>query len=116
MPLYVEVQLDKPRRLRFDVNALADLEEKMGVSFAMLLHPSRAGFSSYRGLIWAGLKWEDRGLTLERAGNMLQTYFANGGTEDQLTEWIDKALVAAKIIKDTSKDDTEGNAKTEAAM
>jgi len=111
MKQYVEIELDKPRRLRFDVNAIADLEEKLGISFGHLLHPSRAGFSSYRGLVWAGLKWEDRGLTLERAGNMLQQYFANGGTEEQLTEWIDKALVAAKIIKDTS----QGNSMTEAA-
>lgn len=33
-----------------------------------------------RALLWAGLRWEDRGLTPERAGALISVWFKNGGS------------------------------------
>lgn len=66
----------KIRNLRFNVNALADFEEKTGMGFAMLMG-QRAVFASARAMIWAGLKHEDARLTIEDVGELLSDYLGD---------------------------------------
>ena len=67
--MYVNVELDdKPRRLRYQYNDIADVEEKAGLGIAAIFNEDRIGFHSIRLLIWGGLKWADHGLTIHRAG------------------------------------------------
>lgn len=61
------------RNLKFDVNALADFEQETGMGFAQLMK-QRAVFASARAMLWAGLKHEDRALTIEDVGNLLSDY------------------------------------------
>ena len=62
--MYVNVELDgKPRRLRYQYNDIADVEEKAGLGIAAIFNEDRIGFHSIRLLIWGGLKWADHGLT-----------------------------------------------------
>ena len=58
------------RNLKFDVNALADFEQEMGMGFAQLMQ-QKAMFGAARAMLWAGLKHEDRRLTLEYVGDLL---------------------------------------------
>lgn len=77
----------KKRTLRFDINALADFEQETGMGFGQLMS-TRAVFATARALLWAGLKHEDRALTVEKVGSLLGKYVQAGGQ-------IDKALTAA---------------------
>lgn len=63
----------RKRRLRFDVNALADFEQETGMGFAQLMR-QKAVFASARAFLWAGLKHEDRGLTIEACGDLIGEY------------------------------------------
>jgi hypothetical protein len=67
----ITVELDRTRHLKFTPNALADAEERMGVGYYSMIAPPLAGIRTIRCLLWAGLKWEDRSLTPEKIGNIL---------------------------------------------
>jgi hypothetical protein len=66
----------RKRRLKFNVNALADFEQETGMGFAQLMK-QRAMFASARAMLWAGLKHEDRGLTIDRVGELLSDYLTD---------------------------------------
>lgn len=101
----VAIELDKPRRLRFDVNALADLEEHLGVGIGKVME-QEANFRLLRALLWAGLKWEERGLTVERAGSLIQNYLSNGGDLEALATTLIEALHATSGLF-TGRGDSE---------
>ena len=108
---YVNIELDRPRRIRFDTNALCDAEEALGVGIGAMMN-QQMGFRAIRALLWAGLRWEDRGLTLERTGRLMQQFLENGGGFDALAEKVTSALLASGLFK-TQGD--EGNGEAEAA-
>lgn len=64
------------RNLKFDVNALADFEQEVGMGFAQLMR-MRAIFGSARAMLWAGLKHEDRGLRIEDVGELMTEYLSD---------------------------------------
>ena len=75
-----EIELaGKNRRIKFDYNALADLEKEAGAGIAKLFtDEANIGFNTIRLLVWSGLKHEERGLTLNRAGLMIEQYIEEG--------------------------------------
>lgn len=77
----------RKRHLRFDINALADFEQETGMGFGQLM-ATRAVFATARALLWAGLKHEDKALTVEKVGTLLGKFVQAGGG-------IDQALTAA---------------------
>jgi hypothetical protein len=107
---YVNIELDKPRRIRFDVNALSDAEEALGMGLGTVMQ-SQLGIRMIRALLWAGLKWEDRGLTLERTGTLIQKYLENGGDLGALGETLTRALMVSGLFESS-----EGNSEAEAAQ
>ena len=81
------------RSLKFDVNALADFEQETGMGFSQLMK-QKAVFGAARAMLWAGLKHEDRGLTIERVGELLSDYL--GDEEVEIGEHsIDSILMVA---------------------
>ena len=90
----------KERRLRYDINAAAEMEELMGGKSLLYVlgSPMAAGFSAIRVLLWGGLKHADKGLTLQRVGLMMQEYMEAGGNLGELAERIGEALKNSKII------------------
>lgn len=96
----VDLTLDKPRSLRYDLNALADVETLLGKPFGVVVGEMRAlGVVSLRALLWAGLRHEDRRLTVERAGALIQGYLEqDGNLLEQLYAKIDEALVKSKVF------------------
>src|SRR5690606_12461338 len=105
----VPVELDKPRRLRFDVNALADVEDAMGVGIGAIFQ-QQVGIRMIRTLLWAGLKWEDPGLTQQRAGLLLQKYLEQGGDLGALVDKLLEALKASGLVgkaEDPNADEAE---------
>jgi hypothetical protein len=81
----------KRRSLRFDLNALADFEQEVGMGIAQLMQ-TKAIFATTRALLWAGLKHQDRGLTVDRIGDLIGTYIKQGG---DLTLALQAAFQAA---------------------
>ncbi|MFT8313245.1 MAG: hypothetical protein ABF633_03205 [Clostridium sp.] len=72
----VVVNLDKERHLRFNLNALVLLEKETGRSMSELVPDEKSGKNGFdmemlRALLYAGLKWEDKDLTIDAVGDMI---------------------------------------------
>ena len=111
---YVEIELDgKTRLLRFDFNTVSELEERLGKGIIGVLTKEQVGFNMTRALYWAGLKWKDRGLTIERTGQMLQKEVEKGKSLNDLMEPVVNALMKSgllgKVDEDTEEDEEEKN-------
>ena len=110
--IYIEIG-GKERQLRYDVNAVADIEAVMGGQslIATMGNPGSLGMLAIRALLWGGLKHSERGLTLQRVGVMIQEYLDKGGALNGLMGKISDAIVAAGVLKvtdDESEDLPEG--------
>lgn len=91
----------RTRSLRFDMNAMSDFEQLTGMGLAQLMS-THAVFAATRALLWAGLKHQDRGLTIDRIGNLMQDYiYDKSGTVDELLEACLIAAIEQKAIPDT---------------
>ncbi|GAH73774.1 unnamed protein product, partial [marine sediment metagenome] len=71
---FVMLDLDKPRKFRFDLNSLVEIKLKYGVGLnemTTFLKECLSDPEKVRFLFWIGLKWEDKELTEEQVGRML---------------------------------------------
>ncbi|MED4840395.1 hypothetical protein P9695_08755 [Weizmannia sp. CD-2023] len=66
----VEVELDKVRHIRYTMNALAEIEDKLGYGLADL-DGKQLKIKEVRVILWAGLIHEDPELTEEQVGDMI---------------------------------------------
>jgi len=101
------------RTFRFDLNALADFEQEVGMGFAQLMK-SRAIFATARAMLWAGLKHEDSSLTIERVGDLLTDYMQQGGRVDEALQLAFKAAMDQGALGRPESVDTEDTAKNDA--
>lgn len=104
------ILLDKPRHLRYTANAVADIEEVMDCGLNTLLSTStKMGIRHARAFLWGGLKHEDRRLQapggLERAGDLIEVWYANRGTLDSLYVKIIEALKEDGWLKPMTAED-----------
>ena len=67
---YVDVELDRPRRLKYNMNALAELEDVLGKPMTQF-SAENVGIKELRALVWAGLLHESPDLTLREAGDLI---------------------------------------------
>ena len=110
-PVFITIG-GKERKLRYDINAAADMEELMGGKSLLYVmsNPMAAGFSALRILLWGGLKHAEKRLTPQRVGLMMQEYMESGGSIETLALKIGEAVRKSKILGEERKDDTdEGN-------
>lgn len=113
MSNYVEVELGgKNRKIKYGYNAIADLEVKAGMSLNSIVSDEQMGFNSIRLLLWAGLKGEDRGLTLDRVGMFIEGYMEDGGDLAEIAKLCIEALQKTKMFGNLK---AEGNGMTETA-
>jgi hypothetical protein len=107
------------RSLRFDVNALADFEQETGMGFAQLMK-QKAIFASARAMLWAGLKHEDRGISIDYVGDLLGEYITDEDvppgehTIDTILMVAFEAAIEQGALGLKKKDDAE--AQTAAAV
>jgi hypothetical protein len=82
----ISISLDKPRHLRFDINAMVTFEELTGLN--LLKEGARRqierdmSVSQFRAFLFACLVHEDKTLTLEQVGNLI--------TIENMQEILDK--------------------------
>jgi len=86
---------DKTYTLRYNFNAVCDLEEEAGYGIQTLFDPKKVGLNIIRLLIWAGLKWQDRGITKQRAGEILNLYIEQGGDYSELVNKASELLLTS---------------------
>lgn len=101
-PFEVNPKTQNPRKrtLRYDLNALADFEQEVGMGFAQLMQ-MKAAFATVRAITWSGLKHEDRALTIEKTGDLIGEYVKGsddgsreGGNINEILELCIETAVA----------------------
>lgn len=69
----VTIELDKARNLRYGLNALVKIEELIGKPITVI-DLSRLSISDLRNIVFAGLMHEDKELTSEKVGDLIDEY------------------------------------------
>jgi len=69
----VPIDLDKTRHLRYDFNALCEIEEGLGITLPELgtKLSGKIKLSDLRTVVWAGLIHEDESLSIKQVGALL---------------------------------------------
>lgn len=67
--VYVDITLDKPRKLLFTLNSIADFEKSTGKNFFDL--SGNMSVTDLRALFWACLRHEEPALTIETVGDLI---------------------------------------------
>ncbi|KXZ40008.1 hypothetical protein SAMN05661008_01532 [Alkalithermobacter thermoalcaliphilus JW-YL-7 = DSM 7308] len=89
----VAIELDKMRNLRFGVNAFCQIRDMLGKPLTSLTEYTE--FNELRVLFYCGLIWEDKELTLEKTGNIMDEGIEKHGLDyivEKLSEAIELAL------------------------
>ena len=93
----VPVHLDRPRTIKFDLNAFSELEEKYG-NMEKAFHAMQGGsMKAARTLLWAGLLHEDDTLTERQVGGMVTL-----DNLETVMDSISKALMEAMPQDETA--------------
>lgn len=85
----------KEKRLRYDFNAISDIEVHFGKGISAIFNEEQIGFNTIRVFYWGGLKWKDPGLTIERTGNLLFEKFQEYDGEEEAFEALMKPIFKA---------------------
>lgn len=86
---------DTMYELEYTVNSVCDLEEITGKGLGDIL--SVSGMSSIRALLWSGLIENLPGLTIKKAGVIVQEFLKQGTIEDLVTK-IGEAVEQAGFL------------------
>lgn len=101
----------KGKVLRFNMNALAALEDATGASL-LDMKPSKFGFKQQRAFVWAALLHEEPKLTLEQAGDLLDEVMDSPTEYNEVLEATLRAFAMAFPESKKSEDVTDPNAKS----
>ena len=81
----VTVELDKARNLRYGINALVKVEELTGKNITKL-DLDNISMKDLRAILFAGLYHEDKDLTPDKVGVLIDDYSDIGKIADKLGE------------------------------
>lgn len=87
----VTIELDKPRTLRYGMNALAKIEDITGKTI-LSLDLNSLGIKDLLVIVYAGLCHEDKELTIERVGDLLDEYADLTVVAEKLGEALTEAF------------------------
>lgn len=87
----VTLELDKPRGLRFGLNALVRVEEMIGKPISKL-DLDNISVKDMRTIIYAGLYHEDKNLTPERVGELIDDFSDINTVAEKLGEAMTEAF------------------------
>lgn len=86
----ITINLDKPRTLRYGMNALAKIEDLTGKSI-LSLDLNKVGIKDLLAIIYGGLYHEDKTLTIEMVGDLIDEY----SDLNEIAEKVGEALTSA---------------------
>lgn len=75
------INLDKPRVLKYDLNAFVLFEDASGKKLDDAFSSDAPNLVDVRALIWCGLVHEDRSLSQEEAGSLVEYGFGDSYAE-----------------------------------
>ncbi len=90
------INLDKARVLKYDLNAFVLFEETVGRPLDKAFDDGTPKLADLRALIWCGLVHEDRSLSLEEAGGLIEYGFGDAYS-DKLKWLLDECASAFKM-------------------
>ena len=94
----ITVELDKPRTLRYGMNALAKIEDITKKSIVSI-DLNNIGIKDLLAIIYAGLYHEDKSLTLDKVGDIVDEY----SDMNTIAEKVGEAFTLAfGNVKDTA--------------
>lgn len=98
----ITIQADKTRMLRFSINAMIEYKQARGEEIMSALARMNDGvdFEFIRYMFYLGLKHEDKELTEEKTGEILDILFEEHGIE-YVAELLGDAISKAFGIKET---------------
>ncbi len=100
------ITLDKPRTLRFTIDAVARLEGEEGCGLDELW-ARKQRIVALVALLYHGLRHEDASLTKARVIKLLDRYVENGGDTTELNEAVLEALFASGVYGRALKESVE---------
>lgn len=71
LDLIITLELDRPRHLKLDYNALCRVEKAAGLSVFNQRIWNQITATLLRTILWAGLVWEDPSLTEDAVGDLI---------------------------------------------
>jgi len=86
----ITINLDKPRTLRYGMNALAKIEDLTGKSI-LSLDLNKLGIKDLLAIVYGGLYHEDKTLTIQKDGDLIDEY----SNLTEVAEKLGEALTAA---------------------
>lgn len=101
---------DAPRSVRFDINALDEVERYLTAEVRDLVKDGSLMLKvrATRALLWGGLRHADPALTPHAVGDLMQRHLDAGGTLQEVYAAIFEALVNAGVVR--MPEDGEGAA------
>ena len=94
------------RNLRYGFNAFVAFEEATGDSIMNI--GGTVTIKMLRALIWAGLRWEDKSLTVDAVGDMVDEYMEEGGDLETLMKSVTTAIEQSGLVKKGKTKDEPG--------
>ena len=117
MSSIMPIEIDRMRHIKFDLNAMMDLEASIGRTLTqatMPLNPMMSSISTTVNVLWAGLKWEDPKLSTKDAGNLAQEWTVkSGGNYGDLNDVLLRALIDAGWLQESPSEQPEGDGQGE---
>lgn len=115
MAQYVDIPLDKSRRLRYTINGIRELERHFGKTFGQIFDKDNLGYEEIIMLLTIGLKYgesEKRPLNDTKVGELVQKKWLDNGKDlGDLTEFIIEAMQSAGIIEKKPEEDEQEEEK-----
>ena len=108
---FVLVELDKPRKLRYTINALVTLEETLGKPITEIMATFTSGlygFKEIRALLWAGLLDDNPDLTPEEAGTLLDEAPDFTNVIQKIGEALEASFGTQKKVQEQKTEDGTG--------
>lgn len=99
----ITIVLDKPRTLRYGMNALAKIETITGKSI-LALDLDKVSIRDLLAIVYGGLYHEDKTLTIEKVGDLIDEY----SNLTDIAEKLGEALTEAFGGEKTEKPETQG--------
>lgn len=107
----------RQRNLKYDINAIADIEREMKVGINEIMSNERMGFDVLRVMLWAGLKHEDQSLSPYKVGNHIQKFIVDNKSNlmealEKFQDSVIEGLKASELFGDIDEEE-EKNLKAE---
>ena len=96
---------DKNYEIKFTINTLCVMTSE-GID-VMNLGEMKINMLTIRDLLMYGLRHENKKITKNQAGDLIDEYFEDGGTFNQLVEEIMKALAKSLGEEEKNNEDSE---------